>query len=296
MDRQDLRATLRRTGALRWVRLSELRARGVLSCIDGRHSSCTVGAPGGNAGELVLLLSVLEWYGGLELDEPTVRALLRAALSRPGRFYLHTDRHAASRLATAMGWTEDRSEELLRHPPVGLRDRLRAELTVPEHVGCGHLRLLLERPDEYRVRRGLVEAVIRAFFELLWEGHPDLELAVLDGEHHEQALVVFHTPEHVTEESVVPTWCPGGDAEVFVNHIPVTRWLRRDMLEKIAQALPEGCMRRIDPTEVLLEVERLGARHLDLTSTLLAPGLPRHRVRFRDGQADLADVEDDFVP
>lgn len=287
MDRDRLRHALREPGAVRWVPLSELRTSRVVSCIDGRHASCTLGAPGGNAGELVLLLSVLEWYTGVELDEPTVRAVLRAVLGRLGKFYLHTDREAAVRLAAALGRSPDDAEALLRRPPLSVRDRLRLELTAPEHVGCGHLRLLLERADDYRVRRGLTESVIRAFFELLWEGHPDPELAILDGEHREQALVVFHTPERVEEGSIVPTWCPGNDTDLFVRHVSVSRWLRRDLLDAAASALPVSTASAFDPTEVLLEVERLGERHLELTIAALAPGVPRHRIRFRKGEVEV---------
>jgi len=285
VDRDRLRAALRSAGTLGWVPLAALRHGQVVSCIDGRHSACTIGAPGGNAGELVLLLAVLEWYG-IEVDEPTVRAILRSVVARQGRFYLHTDRHAASRLAETVGWPGERAEELLRELPLELRDRLRLELTEPAHVGCGHLRLLLERAGDYRVRRELVEAVIQAFFELLWAGDTSLELAVLDGEHREQALVVFHTPERVDDESVVPTWCSRPEQSVFVRHVPVSRWLRRDLLQAVASALEPGVAERIDPEEVLLEMERLGERHLDLTMQALAPALPRHRVRFADGRVD----------
>ena len=287
MDRERLRHALLEPGAVRWVPLAELRARRVVSCIDGRHDSCTLGAPGGNAGELVLLLSVLEWYTGVELDEPTVRGILRAVVERLGTFYLHTDREAAARLASALGRSAEDAEALLRNPPLSVRDRLRLELTAEVHVGCGHLRLLLERADDYRVRRALTESVIRSFFELLWEGDTDLELAILDGEHREQALVVFHTPDRVEEESVVPTWCPGGDAAVFVRHVTVSRWLRRDLLDAVASALPPSTASAFDPAEVVLEVERLGERHLDLTMRALAPGAPRHRIRFRNGEVEV---------
>lgn len=282
MKLDELRSHLSDSTRLEWKPLEELRAADGISCIDGRHEGCTVGAPGGNAGELVRLLAVLEWYAGMTFDERAVEAVMRAHVERLGSFYLHTDVAAAERIAGAIGSELD-AQALLRAPPGSSRERISSLLVEPANVGCGHLRLLLEQPEAHRVRRALTEAVIRSFFRLLWDGEAGVRFAVLGGHHAEEALLVFHTTDPVREGSRVPTWCAKTlSPPVFVTHVPVLRWHRQRALTVVREAVPVERLRRLATLDVLLEIERLGERHLQLAMTHLAPHLPRYRVCFRD--------------
>lgn len=265
----------------RWVELDALRRQQELSCIDGRHPGCTLGTPGGDAGELVLLSAVLEWYLGEPLDDRAIDALLALHASELGRFYLHSDDGAIAALADHLQTDVATVREWLVSPPPLRRGPLLDALLRPEHVGCGHLRTMLLDPTGYRVRRGLVKSVIRAFFERLWSGDAAMHFVVLGGEHDEEAMITFHSPQRIEPTTLVPTWCAADDGpQAFVRHLPALRYVRR---LRIAHALASGIhpkLGALDETELLLEIERLGERHLELTLSRLQPGIPRYRVRF----------------
>jgi len=257
-----------------------------LSCIDGRHGACVVAAPGGNAGELVVLLAAAEAVLGRRLD---VASVFDAYLARFGRFYLHSDSHAAGRLiARAAGIvgedppTEDLGQ-LLRHPPEAWKAALRAHLVDPAHVGCGHLAAMLRDPGGYRVPRELVEGVIRAFHEAAWRGESDAELGVLEGHHEEREVVVFDAPRAVDETTRLPLACPGG-VSAFAYHPGAVRFTRRQAARWLAQHLAGG--RRPEPAlvDAIARAEgELGQHHLDRTLGALARGLPLRRVPCDEG-------------
>lgn len=147
--------------SVRWVSAHELLGAGTQGCIDGRATSPVVGTPGGDAGELVLALAALEQATGDGVDLDHVDRLFAAYTEEFGRFYLHTDEHALEalehrlaedpRFAAVKGSLHgvDAIEELVRRPPPALQPALLDHLTAPEAVGCGHLRLAMQNPEEY---------------------------------------------------------------------------------------------------------------------------------------------------
>src|SRR5690606_6881194 len=114
-----------------------------------------------------------------------------------GRFYVHTDVEALEHLRRAViddprfaargALPADAAamEALVRHPPVGLEDPLLEHLVRHENVGCGHLRAMLQAPEEFRVREDLPEEVLRAVFRHLVRSPEGIDWVVLEGEHHE---------------------------------------------------------------------------------------------------------------
>src|SRR5690606_33156580 len=105
------------------------------------------------------------------------------------------------------------------HPPDDLRAELLDALMVPDAVGCGHLRMMLEHPEEYRVRGELVRDFLRAFYLRLWDGDDRLVLDILEGVHVEQALVRVHVSPTETSRDAVVLMPPSDDeVDVFVYH------------------------------------------------------------------------------
>jgi hypothetical protein len=49
----------------------------------------------------------------------------------------------------------------------------------PEHCGCGHLRLLLTKSREYKVRHQLVLDALSLFFTARWNGAVECEYLAL---------------------------------------------------------------------------------------------------------------------
>jgi hypothetical protein len=261
----------------RLVPLDDLSGDVGLACVDGRREHCTAGAPGGNAGLLILLLAAWE-EGADPLSPDAVDGVFARYLEHFGAFYLHTDRVAQDRLAAALGVGRGAAvDALVAGPPEATRARLLDALLDPAHVGCGHLRLLLEEPEAYGVRPDLVRAVLRAFFLRLWSGDGRLVLEVLDGPHKEVGVAVVRTEG----APALVTACPRhGAVELFVYHPDAVAWL---------QALHAVFLARqgfITPDRIpacIAAQRRLGDRQLEATLQRLAPSLPVFDVRLEPG-------------
>jgi hypothetical protein len=291
------------------VALEDLDRGAWLGCVDGRRPHCVVGAPGGTVGLLILLLASLEQESGSNLASHTVDEILRRYLDHVGHFYFHTDRDAQDRLLDALatgpvtlrragGVTSPTAlDALVRDPPAGLRAALLEALLDPAHVGCGHVRLLLEAPQEYGVRREVVEAVLRSFYRRLWDGDPRLVLDVLDGAHNEEGVARIRTeprsgptraagPRPTPHVPAVATACPRhAGLDLFVYHPDAVAWVHARQADFLAR---EGF---IDPARIPLCVQsqqRLGEQHLEVTIGSLGTELPVFDVRMEPGTRNAA--------
>jgi hypothetical protein len=279
----DARAPELRVG--RRIPIEEFNSSATLACIDGRHDGPIVGAPGGDAGEFLLLLAALEKSSGLVFSQPEVLAILEAYMENEGRFYLHTDRAALDALDASLrdlgisSWESARNrgvsiEEWIADPPVGARPLLLRLLIEPPHVGCGHLKTMLEHPSNAGVRRGLVEAVIQAFLQMLWRGGAEPDFVVLEGTHTEEAIVVVEGFGDVSGDQV-PEIEPAAHAPaIFVVHMPIRRALWRRNLELFAGEFefPDADLGDLDVW--LRDIASLAERQLGVTVDALAPSLP----------------------
>lgn len=280
--------------AVRWISAHELLGAGTQGCIDGRETSPVIGTPGGDAGELVLALAALEQVTGDDVDLDHVDAVFDAYSEEFGRFYLHTDEHALEGLARRLGGDPRFAEvapslhhphvveELVRRPPPALRAALLDHLTHPEGVGCGHLRLLLQNPEEYGARRELTEAVLRAAFSRGWEDPERVQLVVLHGEHQEGAVVRVVLDHEVHAHTRIPTFAPrAGATEMFVVHPQVSAFMRRENAAFLLEHRGELIAVDVDDGAFLDALGGLAERQLEATSRRLARGLPVHEIRFR---------------
>lgn len=271
---------------LRWKRLDALADEGHLSCIDGRFDDCVVGAPGGDIGELVKLLTAVEETAGVQLESEEIERCVRRLVESRERFYLHTDRAAVDRLEEALEANDETrealeragsAEALLREPPRSARAPLRDYLTRPEFVGCGHLSTMLAHNDEYAARRELIEAAMHGFFSALWVGRRGAHFVVLEGEHSEEALVAMSADAEVDETTEIPALCHAeGGPSLFVDHPDAQRFVRRQMLEAVAEEVGAD----FDREAVLTRASELDAPFAKATMGHLAPDLPVVEVGF----------------
>lgn len=275
-----------------WRRLDELCADAELACIDGRFDNEVLGAPGGDAGELLVVLSALEERADAQLSDAEVERIIEHQMERLGRFYLHSDRHALEQLEEALSEQPsmaDALEEagsidaLVRRPPADLQDRLAELLVLADHVGCGHLKLMLVHHDEYGVRKGLIESVIRGFYSLLWQGRDEPDFTVLEGVHTEEAILVFDTDEPLEPSVEVPAVRHSKSVpSLFVNHLPASRFKRTrtiDALAEVSDLVPDDEAERDALCERAAE---LAAHFGGVTVSHLAPDLPVFTIRFKD--------------
>lgn len=288
----SLRETVASLRAARWTSAAALLLDGTEGCIDGRAQHPVLGAPGGDAGELLLALAALEESAGVRLDDAHVEAVFDAYVQSFGRFYLHSDTHAMERLGAALA-TDPRLASLptprdvaalrswVLRPPPAAEAALLDLLTRPAHVGCGHLRGLLEDPAGYGVRPGLVEAVLRSAFRKSWREPEAVDFDVLEGRHDEAAVVEVLLAGEVHAHTRVPMLVPhAGGRGLFVHHPGVEAFARaetRDFLLDASASLlgVEG----VGPARFARTLDALAERQLRLTLSRLARGLPTIELR-----------------
>ncbi|PIE20351.1 MAG: hypothetical protein CSA66_00555 [Proteobacteria bacterium] len=268
---------------------AQLSASLELSCIDGRHERDVIGTPGGNAGELVLLLNA-----AAKRFDVDVAQTFEAYLNEFGRFYLHTDTHAAGRLmkrlrsdgvegAPSEASGRDDINAFIAAPPAAARDRLEQLLIAPEHVGCGHLQLILRDPARYRLDKGITEEVIRAFYRALWRGDQRAHFVMLDGRHREDKVLIIDEPEAVHDATPLPALSDHrGAANAFVYHPAAVTYVReRAAAWLAARLLPDGdADARASVAEELFDtVMVLGAIGLAHTLEAIAADLPVEHIK-----------------
>jgi hypothetical protein len=262
----------------RTIPLGELTRGATVACIDGRHDHCIVGAPGGNMGEFVLLLTALEAVGPPVTDRE-VAELLDGYLREFGRFYMHTDRAALDWVAQRLGRERLEADEI-EAAPAELRGQLLQLLTDPCGVGCGHLHAMLASPQTYQVRPELVRAAIRAFFDEIWnhDTGADLDYVVLEGEHEEDELLVYETADAdaLTDATPIPMGCTNGNKR-FVLHDAARRYLLRKSRDYLAE------VRKFDPVQretFESRIDELAGVQLEATRQALFPDLPTRTVHI----------------
>lgn len=259
------------------IPLSELTRGATVACIDGRHEHGIIGAPGGNMGEFLLLLTALDAVGPpIGTDE--VAGLLDGYLREFGRFYMHTDRNAMDWIAGQLGRPGLEANDI-ETAPVGAREELLELLTDARGVGCGHINAMLLDPDAYEVRPELVRAALRAFFDEIWnyDTGADLDYVVLEGVHTEDELVVYEAddPDALADDTPIPYGTT--DQSRFVLHDVARRYLLRRSGEYFAR------VRKMDDTQRERFEERIDALagvQLEATRQALFPELPTRVVKI----------------
>lgn len=290
----------------RWVKLAAILLHGRQACVDGRDDSSVVGTPGGDAGEFMVGLAALERLLGHTLSRATLTKLLRRRLDTFGRFYMHTDIHAGnafiksirsdSRLTAAIGTTYEALEwrKWLSDPPVQARPVLLEHMCDPSHIGCGHLRLMVQNPEQYEVRGPLVLDFLRTFFSTRWAGAAEMENVVLPGGHQEGAVLNVRTESEPHAYSWVPLLSPAyAGVQMFVNHPQVSAYMRRELASFLAEQRDLWDGQALDAPALLAEIEGIAGRQLMATLGHLAKGLPIYDLWFRhDGgtRVELAGV------
>ncbi|MBI5514339.1 MAG: hypothetical protein HY909_11255 [Deltaproteobacteria bacterium] len=292
LKREDLEGHLGDPRSLRWVKLAAVLLRGTNSCVDGRDDHGVIGSPGGDAGEFLLALAALERLTGKPFDIARMHTLLRAWADAFGDFYMHTDvgaynvfmksMGADSRLASAVegllhpgAW-----RAFMQAPPKELRGAVLEHLAMAPHLGCGHLRLSAQNPEEYGLRGPLLGAFLRSFHSLRWEGAMEPQFVVLGGGHLEGAVVLVTLHGGVAPYTRVPLVSPAvHGTQFFVGHHQVMTYQRK-MFARFLAARPEVSVTRAEARALPGAIDVLAERQLQSTLSRLAPGLPMYEARF----------------
>jgi hypothetical protein len=214
-----------------------------------------------------------------------------------GAFYLHSDSHAVTKLlntarqhddlqnyvATISGTDidVDAIDTFLRCKSHNHHEALLELLVDPRFIGCGHVRLMSQFPEEYGVRPGLVTDFLRAFFTMWWDGSPELYFTVLGGEHNEAAVLQVIMDKPVWTYSRIPLLSPsfivdGTPKQMFVNHPEVIAFMR-SQIATFLTTLDSSHPAHLPVEQVATfnaTITSLGSQAAGATLQHLAAGLP----------------------
>lgn len=297
----DTRAIVETPAAVRWTTVAGVLGDGTESCIDGRSERPVLGTPGGDVGEIMVALAALEAESGAHVALDALDALFDAYEASFGKLYFHSDTHAMAVLGASLRAdarfaevhaqlaTSDGVHGFLLAPGARYQAPLLEHVARPESVGCGHLRLALTHADAYGARAELVRAVIGAAFRLAWRDPAAVDFVVLDGDHHETAVVEVRLPRQVHAHSRVPMLAPHvAGREVFVHHPDIAAFVRREngtfFLEHASELVPQHVP---SETRYLGKLDELADRQRRETLTRLAPSLPTVHVIAHDPGLDV---------
>lgn len=266
------------------VGLKDLLSHQHLSCIDGRKHHCTLGVPGGNMGVFIVLLTAIEHLAHettpdtftTNLNTSTIQAYLADYVRHFGSFYMHSDELAMRHVCSRMNWNFCSDSKILG-APVQEHQALLELLTQPEGTGCGHIKLMLQNPEDYHARQALIQDALAAFFMLLWQRDPEtsghLIYHVLIGEHEEEELLIYDHEEdaHLEDETLELCADCNVDGKAFAYHKTALRYIIQHSIQHAVEwfGIPSTL------TPIFTEIAFHNAKtHLVTTQQKLLPELP----------------------
>jgi rhodanese-related sulfurtransferase len=293
LTRERVEAHVAAMGSVRWVKMAGFLLTGRRSCVDGRDDHAVIGTPGGDMGELVLALAAYESLMGVTLDARSVLELMAGYADTFGRVYYHNDTNTVQALIPRLRADPRLTEILapiqtpiewrtfLRKPPVEVQEPLLEHYLETGSIGCGHLRLMMQHGDEYRVRPELVRDAIGAFWRTRWSGFPGFDYVILGGSHGESAVLQVTVEQQPWPFARVPLVSPSIDGtQVFIFHSQVAAYLRENLADWLLHErrhLPQAPRDRGALVQAIVE---LGHHQRKTTLGRLAKGLPFFEVRF----------------
>ncbi len=244
---QEIQDHLDDPGNVKWERAGDLLGKLYGSCVDGREDGHIVGNPGGDIAILAEAVIANARIVGRELTLIELGRAFSWYLEVVGSVYMHTDHHALEHLGKSLqgdlriGKKFSDAHAVLRYvqnPEPKQQLRLLDHLLEPNNIGCGHLKLMLQDPAAYGMSRKVLQGLMGAFFDVMWNGteaqKKDLVYRILEGDHNEGAVVEICVAGSVDDDTLIPMVRPNGkEVSMFVVHPQVCEYMHR----KVAKAL-----------------------------------------------------------
>lgn len=292
-SQEEIAAYLKQKGVVRWVKLGEIFQHEYDACVDGRETNPVVGNPGGDVSRLAEAVIAVGAVAGRHFNPGEILKVFDWYLSHIGRFYMHTDEHAMHHLAEFLNegygakrmggkkfHTAAEMYNFVTNPDPRLQVFLSRYLLDPRFVGCGHMKLMMTKPEQYGMSEKVLRSLSVAFFDTMWNVPAragQLAYPMLPGDHKEGAVVSIVIPtEELTDQTLIPMVAPtDGKISMFVNHPQVVQYLNK----KVAYLLAKegGSLIKdldVDPNAVVAHMEHLQNEGVRQTVSALAWGLP----------------------
>lgn len=250
----------------------------LFKCLDGRYSFPILGTPGGESGEFLNALNILEQilseeYGKEFLNKNDIKKIIRNYLNNNNKLYFCTDEEAINRIENIL-----LIEGLnFKNPRKNFLNDLYNNIIDPENLGDLHLRLMLKFPEKYGIRKELIEDFLKSLFEIYWEDKElknNIEVDILKGEHTETAFLEIRSENNCKEEQLAPLINTKDNfISVFVNHIDAVEVLR-EKLSKFLSDKENNGIENIDFDKMKKRLNHHGFAVLEITGSYIAKGLP----------------------
>jgi len=250
----------------------------LFKCLDGRYSSPILSTPGGESGEFLNALNILEQilseeYGKENLNKNEIKKIIKNYLNNNNKIYFCTDEEAINRIENIL-----LIEGLnFKNPRKNFLPDLYNNIIDPENLGDLHLRLMLKFPEKYGIRKELIENYLQSLFEIYWEDKKlkkQIEIEILNGEHSETAFVEIRSENNCKEEGLAPLIKTKDNfISVFVNHIDAVEVLR-EKLSKFLSSKENNGIENIESDKMKKRLNHHGYAVLEITGSYIAKGLP----------------------
>lgn len=214
--------------------------------------------PGGDVGELALILATANSYG-FSVDEEKVYQILIKTIGGEKNFGIHSDHHADPKIPAS---------------------------------GCGHWKQIQLDPTSYSLNKTNIEFIKKTLLRVLTTivvktGNQ----TILEGEHLEAAVLVVKGNWGILPRYKIETDSGSDQVEVFVYHQSLVderhRALCSALLRQKAAKLFNGC----DEEYLYQILSETAENHLMETARRLAKGLPIYEVKFdEDGSFEIKNV------
>lgn len=290
---EEIAKYLQKEGVVRWVKLGEIFTNEYDACVDGRETKQVVGNPGGDVSRLAEAVIAVGAVAGRHFNPGEILKIFDWYLSHIGRFYMHTDEHAmhylaeflnegygAKRMGGKKFHTASEMYNFVCNPDPRLQVFLSRYLLDPRFVGCGHMKLMMTKPEQYGMSEKVLRSLSVAFFDTMWnmpERATQLAYPMLPGDHKEGAVVsIVIETEELTDKTLIPMVAPtDGKISMFVNHPQVVQYLNKKvayLLAKEGKTIIKDL--EVDPDAVVAHMEHLQSEGVRQTVSALAWGLP----------------------
>ncbi len=292
-SQEEISTYLNKNGIVRWVKLGDLMKMEYDACVDGRETTPIVGNPGGDVSRLAEAIIAVGAVAGRHFNPGEILKIFDWYLTHVGMFYMHTDEHAmhhlaeflnegygAKRMAGKKFHTPAEMYNFVTNPDPRLQVFLSRYLLDPRFIGCGHMKLMITKPEQYGMSEKVLRSLSVAFFDTMWnvpEKSSLLAYPCLPGDHKEGAVVnIVIKGIELTEKTLIPMVAPtDGKISMFVNHPQVVQFMN----EKVAYLLAKEGKSVIpdldvDPDAVVAHMEHLQSEGVRQTVSALAWGLP----------------------
>jgi len=180
------------------------------SSTDPRGQERQLGTLGGDLGEFLLVLAAIEAQTGQTFSAPQVLQKLKVYLTvmSKDKFYFATDASSINYFKTKCGCPQLN----IADPPDSKKALLRNATHDADGQGDEFFKKLLTDPKPFDIRRELVEAVIDAFFNVMWLKsdplHRHVKFVLLKGEQNSKGFIMVKTPGYCNAQLLAPMISP----------------------------------------------------------------------------------------